>query len=118
MDEERRKGQRFEVWFPMRFKPKDGGATIAVSHNVSKSGMLMATAERLEEGAPVKARFQVPPNDEEHELHGHVVRFEQNEHDPDGLWPYRVAVAFSEVHPELEPLLEASLERQSQPPPE
>lgn len=116
MEEDRRKGRRFEVWFPMRFEPEEGGTTLAVSHNVSKSGMLMATAERLEEGAPVKARFSVPPNDEEHELHGRVVRFEKNESDPEGLWPYRVAVEFSEVHPELEPLLETSLERQSRPP--
>ena len=100
----------------MRFEPEEGGATLAVSHNVSKSGMLMATAEHLEEGAPVKARFSVPPNEREHELDGRVVRFEKNEHDPEGLWPYRVAVEFDEVHPELEPQLEASLERQSRPP--
>lgn len=118
MREERRKGRRFDVWFPMRFEAGELGAKLAVSHNVSRSGMLVATAQALEHGAPVKARFQVPPDDTEHELTGRVVRWEDNARDPDGLWPYRVAVAFEQVHPELEPLLEKSLERQSRPPPE
>jgi hypothetical protein len=111
--DERRRADRYEVWFPMRLEVGPAGERIAVSQNVSQSGMLVASVGAIAEGAAVTVRFRIPPDPEEHEARATVVRSEPNERDPDGLWPYRVAVAFEDVRPELEPLLEESAKRQS-----
>lgn len=78
---------------------------MAISRNVSDTGMLVATAARLEEGDPVTVTFRTRPGQPEQLAEGVIVRREDNVEDPDGLWPHRVAVEFKEPHAELEPML-------------
>ena len=116
--DERRRAERYRVWFPMRTQTDAEGENLAMSQNISTSGLLMATTRELAEGAAVTVIFRVPPdNGDEQRVVGKVVRFEENENDPEGLWPYRVAVEFEDVHPELEPILASLKDRQSQIPP-
>lgn len=94
--EERRRSKRDEAWFPMRLETTEGGERLAVSRNVSETGLLIATTTRLEVGAPIKITYREEPEDEEdHIVEGRIVRFERNEDDPKGLWPFMVAVEFS-----------------------
>jgi hypothetical protein len=80
---------------------------IAVNRDISAGGMLIALSARLELGAAVEVRFSVPTaNDGERVLRGKVVRIEDNTEDPDGMWPYRMAVAFDDTDPDLIPVLE------------
>ena len=73
--------------------------------------MLAAVSSSFAVGDPVVLRFQVPNSAREHELHGHVLRLEQNTEDPQGAWPQRVAIAFDAVSPELEPYLTDAVQR-------
>lgn len=115
--EERRKAKRFRAWFPMRIEPTDAGEHIAVSRNISSVGLLMATATKLELGAPVTLRFRMAPaGPPEHVVPGTIVRFLSNEEDPDGLWPHKVAVEFDEPDPKLESIL-LSIGAESEEPP-
>jgi hypothetical protein len=80
---------------------------MAFNQNISAGGMLVAVSAKLEADAPVSLCFRVPPDSgEERVLAGRVVRIETNEQDPEGIWPYRVAVAFDEVDEDLIPYLE------------
>lgn len=93
---------------------------MAVNHNISAGGMLVVVSARMELGAEVKLTFRVPPAGGEHTLHGKVTRVEPNREDPEGLWPYRMAVAFDDIDPDLIPALEAAVvelaDRGSRPP--
>lgn len=90
----------------MRVEPKAGGETLAMSQNISRTGVLMASAEALEINARVSVTVRVPAHGEqEHEVSGRVVRVEKNDQDPEGLWPHHVAVEFESQIPELEPFL-------------
>ncbi len=103
---QRRRYGRYQLWFPVRVTGS-GLDGMAVNHNVSASGMLIALSARLEVGAEVQLRFTLPAaHGGERMLRGSVVRIEQNAEDPDGMWPYRMAVAFEDPDPELVPLLE------------
>jgi len=80
----------------MRIETTKGGEQLAVSRNVSETGLLIATGTRLEVGAPIKITYREEREDkEEHSVEGRIVRFDRNEDDPVGLWPYMVAVEFS-----------------------
>ncbi|MDH5672097.1 MAG: PilZ domain-containing protein [Myxococcales bacterium] len=79
---------------------------LAVNQNISASGMLLALSARLKEGEAVTVDFSVPPDGQARSVHGIVVRVEENRDDPDGVWPFRIGVEFSEVDAELVPLLE------------
>ncbi|MFW6052158.1 MAG: PilZ domain-containing protein [Myxococcota bacterium] len=107
MSDDRRRATRHRVWFPMRVEPKAGGETLAMSQNISRTGLLMATAEDLEIGASVDVTLRLPTQDaQDHQVSGRVVRVERNDRDPEGLWPHLVAVEFRSEVPELEPLLQ------------
>lgn len=96
----------------MRFEGGPDDAPQAVSRNISQTGVLMATARKLEAGGTVRLVFRVSLDDPtEHELTGRIVRSEQNSDDPNGLWPYWVAVEFEEPAPELEPLIQEAAEK-------
>ena len=98
---ERRTASRQEVWFPMRLETMVGGERLAVSRNMSRTGLLMAAATLLEVGAPVKITYRgAAEGTAERTIAGRIVRFETNTDDPDGLWPYMVAVEFSDPLPE------------------
>jgi hypothetical protein len=104
--DERRTGARFEVWFPVQIEPaeeKGGAPRITVSRDVSTRGILLSSASELKPGAKVVVSFRVLPDEKnERRVEGTVVRVDQNQEDPDGLWPVRLAVEFAERVPELE----------------
>lgn len=90
----------------MRVETTAAGERLAVSRNISRTGLLMATAARLELGAPVTLRFRLEPHGpREHSVEGRIVRFAPNDEDPDGLWPFMVAVEFAEPSALLEAVL-------------
>lgn len=97
-----REKQRFTVWFPMKVHA-DEEEGVAVSRNVSEKGILMAAARNLEVGKPITVTFRLSAVDAgERTVVGRIVRCEPNSDDPDGLWPYRVAVQFEEKVDDLE----------------
>jgi hypothetical protein len=90
----------------MQFDAAGDGHSYAISRNLSASGLLMATAEKLEVGASVKVSFQLPaarPGPQS--VQGQIVRVTSNSEDPEGIWPHMAAVEFDAEDPELEPLL-------------
>ncbi|MFI5305707.1 MAG: PilZ domain-containing protein [Polyangiales bacterium] len=104
--EQRRSHGRYQIWFPVRVTGSDVDG-IAVNRNISATGMLVGLSTRLEVGAAVELRFSVPAATEpERILRGKVVRIEPNTEDPDGMFPYRMAVAFDDPDPALIPSLE------------
>jgi hypothetical protein len=67
----------------------------------------MATAAELQVGAPVTIKFRMEPvGPKEHVVQGAIVRFEDNDDDADGLWPYMVAVEFLSPDPLLETIVQ------------
>jgi Tfp pilus assembly protein PilZ len=96
----------------MRFDGGGDDAPQAVSRNMSHSGMLMATARQLDEGSSVTLVFRLRLDDpEEHRIEGRIVRSQPNGDDPNGLWPYWVAVEFDQPATDLEPLIEEAYEK-------
>ncbi len=97
---------RFQVWIPVRLDSDQLAEVVAVSHDASVGGLLLSTAEKLEVGLTLAVTFRVPPDSPvERTVAAKVVRIETNKDDPDGLWPFRVAIAFTEPIQELEELL-------------
>jgi hypothetical protein len=107
---QRRGHLRYQIWFPVQL---DGNAQpkIAMTHNTSASGMLVAIASQLAVGEPVVLHFRLPPNGAEYRLNGRVLRIEPNAEDPQGSWPFRAAIEFDEVAEQLQPLLEEAAAR-------
>jgi hypothetical protein len=89
-----------------------GLTAMAVNQNISAGGMLIRVSTKLEEGQTVTLRFKVPPAlQEERELSGRILRIESNEEDPQGMFPFRIAVEFDAIDAALVPHLEEA-ERQ------
>jgi hypothetical protein len=66
----------------------------------------MATATNLRIGSEVMVSFKLTNHDgEPHKVPARIVRIDQNKQDPDGLWPFMVAVEFEDEVPDLEQLL-------------
>lgn len=106
---QRRKHNRYELWFPVELRGECVQGA-AVNHNISAGGMLIALSAQLQEGEPINVTFRMPPDlQQEVVVPGRIARVEHNRADPDGMWPYRIAVAFDEVDPELVPHLEAAI---------
>lgn len=111
---QRRAHNRYELWFPVELRGEQVEG-MAVNHNVSAGGMLIALSAKLEEGAEIQVSFRMPPNlDRPFVVPGKITRVEKNRADPDGVWPYRVAVAFDEVDPELVPHLQQAIKALAQ----
>ena len=101
------RAKRYQVWFPMGFDTSERSDGLAVSCNVSTTGVLMATAVELSVGAPVKVTFNLTLADKnEHTVEGRIVRVQENASDPHGMWPHHVAVQFDEPLADIEPLLD------------
>ena len=79
---------------------------LALNHNISAGGMLIALSAELGVGEAITATFSLPKSKGEHTVHGRILRIERNREDPEGMWPYRVAVEFDDVSPDLVPLVE------------
>ncbi len=103
---ERRRNERYRIWFPMTVVTDDGAEGTAITFDASTTGLSIACPGSLEIGAHVQLRFRLTEQAEERAIGGRVVRVEQHtgEH---GLWRFRMAVQFDEPQPELEGLLEA-----------
>lgn len=84
---------------------------MAINHNMGPGGMLLASSAELQPGTEVKCSFVVPTSTAQHEMKGRVIRVEKNADDPDGMWPFRIAIAFDEVAPDLVTLLEQASAR-------
>lgn len=106
MTEERRVAKRYVLWIPVQLTNGPELQMLAVSRNISWSGALMIAGASLERGERVQLTLQLPGSAEERKLEGEIVRVEDNDDDPDGLWRYRIAVKFSEPVPDLEPAFE------------
>ena len=105
---------RYQFWFPVQLVVRGRGderGHVAMVHNSSASGMLLAVNSALDAiiiGETVELSFQLPESPVQHRLTGRVARIEPNSCDPEGAWPERIAVAFDEVSPQLAPYLEAA----------
>jgi hypothetical protein len=107
---ERRRHERLTEWLPVRLESAEAG--LAVTHNVSETGALLVTAQALTVGQQVRITVPVPEQSgattahaAQLELSARVVRVARNDEDPQGLWPYSVAVEFSEPSPALAAVL-------------
>lgn len=106
MSEERRAARRYVLWIPVQVQNGPEVQMLAVSRNISWSGALMIAGASLELGEKVHLTLQMPGSADERRLDGEIVRVEENEEDPDGLWRYRIAVRFEQPVPDLEPAFE------------
>ncbi len=96
-------------WFSVRVASEDGEST-TVAQNVSESGLLLVSRRALAVGDSVVLSLHVDPaNEPPWMLGGRVVRSHDNQADPGGLWPHKVAIAFDRPVPALiESVLAAS----------
>src|SRR5262245_57169385 len=101
---ERREHPRLRFWLPVEVDGLEGG--VAVSHDASDRGLLLVCKEQVPVGATLGITLRIPPGGPvEVPVRGTVVRSSTNDEDPEGLWPYKVAVAFEEPVPCLEEYL-------------
>src|SRR5262245_23179479 len=107
MSDERRNAKRHVLWIPVQLASGTDVQMLAVSRNISWSGVLVIAGASLEIGQKVQLTLQIPGTEGERKLDGEIVRVESNEEDPEGLWRYRLAVKFDDAVPELEPAFEA-----------
>lgn len=92
---ERREQRRRRFWLPVQV---DGVPTgFAVSHDASGNGLMLVCAGTLAVGSTVQVKLSVPPEGGvEVSVPATVVRVSENDEDPDGLWPNKMAVRFNE----------------------
>lgn len=101
---ERREHKRRRFWLPVRVDGLPAG--FAVSHDASDRGLLLVCTTTLDVGASTKLTFRIPPGGAvEVEVVATVVRVSENDEDPDGLWPYKMAVRFDTPVEKLEAYL-------------
>jgi len=84
---------------------------VAISRNVSTTGLLMVTAVKLEVGGTVKIAFRLDGEAVERTLHTRILRVEPNVDDTSGVWRYRVGLQFDQSLAELEPLLREAAQK-------
>jgi hypothetical protein len=102
---ERREHKRRRFWLPLEVEGLEGG--VAVSHDASDNGLLLVTSSSVPVGTSLQITLTVPPGGPVVvPVTATVVRVTRNDEDPDGLWPYKMAVAFAEPVPDLEAYLE------------
>jgi len=100
MLDDRRAAQRFEMWFPMEIEGGSGGQ-LAISHNASRTGALVASTGPFEVGADVMLRFLIGLVEPVRvEVRGRVLRHEHRR--GADLWQHLMAVEFHEPVAQLE----------------
>jgi hypothetical protein len=101
---ERREHKRRRFWLPVTVDQLH--ESFAISHDASDSGLLLVCNRELSVGVPVSMRFCIPPGGSlEISVSGKVVRVAPNDEDPEGIWPYKVAVQFDHPVTQLEEYL-------------
>jgi len=103
---ERRHHNRYRLWLPARIEGAGKESRLAIGHDMSQKGSLLVTDRELPVGATIQMFVRVPPDfEEEREISAVVVRCADNQKDPEGLWPFQIAVEFEDPDPGLERLL-------------
>jgi serine/threonine protein kinase len=101
---ERRGNSRYRLWLPVYSQALSGG--VAITHDVSSTGMLLLSRSAPELGARIDLRFCLSGQVERtFEISASVIRLLPNDEDPDGLWRYQLAVEFTQPQPDMTPLL-------------
>lgn len=104
---ERREQTRTVIWFPVAVRAAANGTILGVSRDISVTGILVSAASSVDAGTPVTTTLAVPPdNPIERVVKGHVVRTSANDDDPDGLWPFRLAIVFDEPLAALDAMID------------
>lgn len=99
-NQNRRGHDRHTAWFPVRLDAQELGECIGVTKNVSLQGVLLCSANKFVVGAPVTVELHLEPGKEApRSVQGTIVRLTPNEDDPNGLWPYKMAVEFDDPDP-------------------
>ncbi|HEY3235810.1 MAG TPA: PilZ domain-containing protein [Polyangiaceae bacterium] len=101
---ERRTEPRHELWLPVHLEEHE--PAVAITHNASRNGLLIVTARKVSEG-PIGVRFHWPTGETAGRVTGRVLRSEVNADDPNGLWPFAIAVEFESPLPDIEALYSA-----------
>jgi PilZ domain-containing protein len=105
-NDDRRRAKRYALWFPLEVASEPGEWRLVVTRNISTTGALMVSVIDWSVGSNVTVRMQPPGETDVRELHGTIVRAEENDESHDGLWSHRVALRFDAEVPELEAILE------------
>jgi len=95
--EERRATPRHEAYIPAALETRQGRQAIAITRDISSTGLLILTRLDLVLGEPVK--LTVALDGSEHTLSGKVVRREDLE--PHELWRHKVALVVDGANPVL-----------------
>jgi hypothetical protein len=108
----RRGHERHTAWFPVRLDAEELGDCMGVTKNVSRQGVLLCSAEKFVVGAPVTVELHLDPDVQApRRVQGTIVRLTPNEEDPNGLWPYKMAVEFDDPDPVVTDRLDGGGER-------
>ncbi len=104
---ERRNATRHDLWIPVTVDGLREG--IAVTHNASENGLLIVAASQVQIGARVTVTLRNVPGLSPNPLvvSGCVVRTGSNTDDPEGLWPFAMAVELDTTLPDLEKLVQS-----------
>jgi len=111
---ERRRGTRHSAYLAAEVVIEPGTARIAITKDVSDSGLLLLTRVALTEGQLVKLLIYRPgEEDRPLELSGRVVRREPLSRRELGTWREKVAFAFDQPQAELAAEFAALVEKQA-----
>jgi hypothetical protein len=110
--DDRRDGTRHSVWFPLKVDTPQASDGVAVSRNISETGVLMLSASKLDPGSTVTVTFRVERSEPDRTVEAKIVRMERNTGDTTGIWPWRVAVEFVEPIAELAPMLREAAKKE------
>lgn len=95
--EDRRASPRHEAYISAALETSKGRTTIAITRDISTTGLLVLTRATLDVGESV--RLTAALGDSHHALSGKVVRIEPLE--PHELWRYKVAITVDDSDPAL-----------------
>lgn len=111
---ERRRGPRHHAYLAAEVVIDATTARIAITKDISDSGLLLLTRAKLAEGQAAKVKIYRPGEDDRPlELSGRVVRRQPLSRDEVGTWREKVAFAFDKLQPELATEFAALVEKQS-----
>jgi hypothetical protein len=100
---ERRERDRYRIWFAVDVRTPDGRGGDAVTYDASDKGLMLLAPFSIPLGESVRVTMQLAPGEgDARVVSGTVVRAGKNQDDPEGLWPFRLAVEFDEETPDIE----------------
>ena len=101
-ERDRRQHRRYRLWIPVQLFREGADQVYGVAHDFSENGALLVTAQMLEVGSEVKLHAELPPAGGKHwSVSCEVLRVTRNELDPEGMWPYQVALKFHQANPAI-----------------